>query len=61
MPGAPAAMHARAASTTLGICPPREFLIVATLLTLTDSFAMSEARELGGSEKHSDHSRAIVI
>jgi hypothetical protein len=35
MPAAPAWTHTRAASTTLGTRPPREFRIVATLLTFT--------------------------
>ena len=37
IPGAPASMHARTASITDGIRPPRELRTVATLLTLTDS------------------------
>src|SRR3989442_714355 len=36
MPGAPAATHTSAASTTLGTHPPREFRSVATLLMLME-------------------------
>src|SRR5262245_6573037 len=37
MPGAPASMQTLTASSTEGTMPPREFLSVATLLTLTES------------------------
>src|SRR4029078_11925665 len=37
MPGAPASMQTVTASSTEGTVPPREFLSVATLLTLTES------------------------
>src|SRR6187455_3351734 len=37
MPGAPAARQVLTAAMTLGSLPPREFLSVATLLTLTES------------------------
>src|SRR5688572_17805638 len=37
MPGAPASMHARTASITDGMRPPREFRTVATLFTFTDN------------------------
>src|SRR5690349_4767140 len=37
MPGAPASTQTFTASSTEGTVPPREFLIVATLLTFTES------------------------
>src|SRR4051794_30104065 len=40
MPGAPVSTQTRTASMTDGITPPRELRSVATLLTLTDRFAM---------------------
>src|SRR5262249_54959008 len=40
MPGEPASMQTCTASSTLGTWPPRELRSVATLLTLTESFAM---------------------
>src|SRR4029453_8823076 len=36
IPAAPARTHVSTASSTLGTDPPREFLSVATLLTLTE-------------------------
>src|ERR1700676_5700225 len=41
IPWHPAAIHVRAASTTSGIFPPRAFLSVAILLTLTLSRTIS--------------------
>src|SRR6185503_5764573 len=40
IPGAPASTQTRTASRTSGEWPPREFLSVATLLTLTDNRAI---------------------
>src|SRR5690606_24181395 len=44
MPGAPASMVTRNASTTDGRRPPRELRSVATLLTLTDSRVMASGK-----------------
>ena len=46
MPWAPAAMQTSTASRTEGTCPPREFRIVATLLTLTDNLITSRPTSL---------------
>ena len=42
MPGAPAFTHTSTACSTDGTLPPRELRTVATLLTLTESFAAME-------------------
>ena len=44
MPGTPASTQTRTASRTDGTAPPREFLRVATLLTLTDRRTMARDR-----------------
>ena len=52
MPGAPALMHMRTASSTSGSLPPLEFRSVATLLTLTDSLITVRTSDRGALTRH---------